>query len=72
VGDRVTTEVTPLERVGLYAERYRDAQIEASVRQLELARVLREARKAGATIQQLMDWTGYSRRTIFYMLKEQS
>jgi hypothetical protein len=31
---------------------------------------LREAHKAGATVQVLQDWTGYSRRTIFYMLKE--
>jgi hypothetical protein len=30
---------------------------------------IKEARDAGATIQQLMDWTGYSRRTIFYLLK---
>jgi hypothetical protein len=35
-----------------------------------LAQELREAQKAGATIQQLMEWTGYSRRMIFYMLKE--
>jgi hypothetical protein len=37
---------------------------------LELHAQVREAKKAGATIQQLMEWTGYSRRMIFYMLKE--
>jgi hypothetical protein len=31
---------------------------------------LREAHEAGATAAQLVEWTGYSRRTIFYMLKE--
>jgi hypothetical protein len=37
---------------------------------LELHAQVREAKKAGATIHQLMEWTGYSRRMIFYMLKE--
>jgi hypothetical protein len=36
----------------------------------ELPRYLREAQKAGATAKDLIEWTGYSRRTIFYMLKE--
>jgi hypothetical protein len=31
---------------------------------------LKKAQKAGATVAQLMEWTGYSRRTIFYLLKE--
>jgi hypothetical protein len=31
---------------------------------------VRQARDAGATIAELQEWTGYSRRTIFYMLKE--
>ena len=37
---------------------------------LELRAEVREAHKAGATVAQLMEWTGYSRRTIFYMLKD--
>lgn len=36
----------------------------------QLAQELKQARKAGATIQQLIEWTGYSRRTIYYMLEE--
>lgn len=35
-----------------------------------LKQELREAHNAGATVAQLMEWTGYSRRTIFYMLKD--
>lgn len=31
---------------------------------------LKNAQKAGASVAQLQDWTGYSRRTIFYLLKE--
>lgn len=31
---------------------------------------VRSAREAGASIAQLMEWTGYSRRTVFYLLKE--
>jgi hypothetical protein len=31
---------------------------------------LREARKNGATIAELQEWTGYSRRTVFYLLKD--
>lgn len=45
------------------------------VRSLEAQRLglieeIREAHKAGATIRQLQDWTGYSRRSIYYMLSE--
>jgi hypothetical protein len=32
---------------------------------------LREAQAAGATVAQLMEWTGYSRRAVFYMLKSE-
>lgn len=30
---------------------------------------LRQAQKDGATIAELQEWTGYSRRMIFYLLK---
>jgi len=35
-----------------------------------LRETLRDAQHEGASVAQLMDWTGYSRRTIFYLLKE--
>jgi predicted mannosyl-3-phosphoglycerate phosphatase (HAD superfamily) len=38
----------------------------------KLAKELRKAHKQGATAAELVEWTGYSRRTIFYMLKEKS
>jgi hypothetical protein len=31
---------------------------------------LRQAYKSGATIAELQEWTGYSRRTVFYLLKD--
>jgi hypothetical protein len=31
---------------------------------------LRAARKNGATIAELQEWTGYSRRMVFYLLKD--
>lgn len=44
---------------------------EAEVAELkaELPRYLRQAQKAGATIAELQEWTGYSRRQVFYLLK---
>lgn len=33
-----------------------------------LARELHQAQQAGATIAQLMEWTGYSRRQVFNLL----
>ena len=40
-------------------------------KRLELREAIKSAKQAGATVQQLMDWTGYSRRMIFYMLSEE-
>lgn len=48
-----------------------ETEQEVAARRKRLADELREARKAGATVQELQKWTGWSRRTIFYMLKEQ-
>lgn len=48
------------------ADRVRSLEAE----RLELRAEIRQAKKAGATVKQLMEWTGYSRRTIFYMLKD--
>ena len=50
------------------AQRIREVEAE----KLELAQEIREAHKAGATIRQLQDWTGYSRRSIYYMLEEKN
>jgi hypothetical protein len=50
------------------ASRIRQADEERA----KIAKELREAHKQGATAAQLVEWTGYSRRTIFYMLKEKS
>lgn len=35
---------------------------------LELAQMLRQAQRDGASIAQLMEWTGYSRRQVFNLL----
>lgn len=48
------------------ADRVRSLEAE----RLELRAEIRQAKQAGATVQQLMEWTGYSRRTIFYYLKD--
>lgn len=47
------------------AERIRSLEAERAT----LAAELQQAQQAGATTAQLVDWTGMSRRTVFYMLK---
>ena len=48
------------------AQRVRSLEAE----RLELAEQIRQAHKAGVSVSELVSWTGYSRRMIFYMLKE--
>jgi hypothetical protein len=61
---------TPGGRVLECATALRRREAEVAELKAELPRYLREAQKAGATAKDLIEWTGYSRRTIFYMLKE--
>jgi hypothetical protein len=62
-----------MNHVGKAAER-REAARKALERETnDLRESLRLAHKVdGHTIAELVEWTGYSRRTIFYMLKEKS
>jgi hypothetical protein len=57
---------SPEQSIRERASRIRHADEERA----QLRTELRQAQDAGATIAELQEWTGYSRRTIFYMLKE--
>lgn len=47
------------------AARLRDLEAERA----KLAEDLRAAQASGVSVPQLVEWTGLSRRTVFYMLK---
>lgn len=51
------------------AQRIRSVQRTTREERARLQAELREAQEAGATVAQMVEWTGYSRRTIFYLLK---
>lgn len=60
---------TPKGRVLEASTALRRREQEAAELKAEMPRYFREALAQGATTAQLVEWTGLSRRTVFYMLK---